>query len=148
MLIPLLLLFTLVPLLELALLIKIGRLIDVGPTIGLVVITGIIGAWLARHEGLRTLTRIRSELSAGQLPGNEMIDALLILVAGVFLVTPGVVTDGIGFLLLIPPVRALMRNYLKARFKAKFVMTHMSNTDWSRQDDFIDVEVKSLDDEQ
>ncbi|MHC4800030.1 MAG: FxsA family protein, partial [Planctomycetota bacterium] len=108
--------------------------------------TGIIGAWLARHEGLRTLTHIRSQLAAGQLPGDQMIDALLILVAGALLVTPGVVTDAIGFLLLIPPARAWVRNHLKKRFKDKFVMTNLNHMDRPVRDDFIDVEVKSPDD--
>jgi len=146
MLFPLLLLFVLVPLVELALLIKIGKVIDVGPTIALVVVTGVIGAFLARHEGLRIYGRIRSALAAGQLPGDQMIDALLILVAGVLLVTPGVITDGIGFVLLIPPARALLRNHLKKKFKARFTIVGMDDMHEPRRDDFIDVEVKSPED--
>jgi len=147
MLFRLLLLFTLAPLFELMLLIEIGRQIDVGPTIALVIITGVVGAALARHQGLRTFQQINRELAEGRLPGDPLIDALLILVAGVLLVTPGVMTDGVGFLLLLPPVRAVLRRYLKKRFQKQFVITNWSDFGPPRQNDFVDVEAKSVDEE-
>jgi len=146
MLLQLLLLFTLVPLVELMLLIKIGEWISLWPTIGLVVFTGIIGASLARKQGIRTWTRIRTDLGAGILPGDRLIDALLILIAGALLVTPGVITDGIGFFLLIPPARALIRNHLKKQFKSKFVIMNMNDRPQPGGDEFIDVEVHSPED--
>lgn len=141
----LLLLFTVVPLVELALLIRIGGAVGVGPTIGLVLVTGMIGWWLARREGLRTWLKIQSEMSQGHLPGNHLVDALLILVAGVVLVTPGILTDIAGFLLLVPPVRALVRKTLKKRFQAKMVTINPSSGMGGfrhASDDFVDVEAR------
>lgn len=111
----LILLFTLLPLVELTLLLRIGEWLGVGPTIGLIVITGIAGAWLARREGLRTWAAVRSELAAGRLPGQELLHALLVLVAGVVLVTPGVLTDAAGVLLLIRPVREAIAKRTRRR---------------------------------
>jgi UPF0716 family protein affecting phage T7 exclusion len=145
----LLLLFTVLPMVELALLIQIGKVMGVWATIAVVLLTGMLGWWLARREGLRTWVRIQSELSQGRLPGNHLVDALLILGAGVLLVTPGVLTDTVGFLLLIPPVRALARNALKKRFQARIVMVNMThNMSGFRRspDDFVDVEAYEADD--
>jgi len=145
MLLRLLLLFTLVPLIELSLLIEIGKRINVWPTIGLVIVTGIIGAALAKHEGLRTFHHIQADLNAGHLPTDRLIDALLILGAGVLLVTPGIITDGIGFSLLLPPVRKLIRNHFKKRFSSKFVIMHPGNFHRPPDDDLIDVESQPRD---
>lgn len=116
MLLRLFLLFTIVPVVELALLIRIGGLLGLGPTLLLVVGTGAAGAWLARREGLRAWLAVRDELQGGGLPGESLVHALLILAAGVVLITPGVLTDIAGILLLIPPVRrrliARVRNWL------------------------------------
>jgi len=99
------LLFVLVPLIELALLIQMGRWVGVLPTVALVIFTGILGAALARLQGLATLARFQQALAAGRLPHREMVEGLLILVAGAVLLTPGLLTDATGFLLLVPPVR-------------------------------------------
>lgn len=101
----LLLLFTLVPLVELALLIRIGGWIGAGPTVLLVVLTGVAGAWLARREGVRTWADVRQQLRRGRVPGRELLHALMVVVSGAFLVTPGVLTDAAGLLLLLRPVR-------------------------------------------
>jgi len=146
MLFQLLLLFTLMPLIELAVMIKVGGIIGVGPTIATVLGAGLLGAALARYEGLRTLHGVQADLAAGRLPGDRMIDALLILIAGVLLVAPGFVTDVIALLLLIPPVRVLARRYLKKRFAAKFTVINTAGphaAHSSRRDDFIDVEAHS-----
>jgi UPF0716 protein FxsA len=114
MLFVLFLVFTIVPLLELALLIYIGSKTSVLFTIGLVLLMGILGATLARWQGWQALTRIRYELRAGRMPADAMLDGLLILVAGVLLVTPGVLTDVVGFSFLIPPVRKVVKRALIA----------------------------------
>lgn len=101
----LILLFTLLPLAELSLLFKIGEWLGAGATLGLVIGTGVVGAWLARREGLRTWERVRVELAEGHMPGEELLHALLVLIAGVVLVTPGVLTDVAGLLLLVRPIR-------------------------------------------
>lgn len=112
----LLFLFIVVPLVELALLVKIGEIIGFWPTIGLVVVTGIIGASLAKAQGLRVFIKIRNELNAGRLPAAELLDGLLILVGGLVLLTPGLLTDLCGFALMVPAVRALLRKYLQKKF--------------------------------
>jgi len=145
MLLRLFLLFTLVPLIELSLLIEIGKRIDVWPTLALVIVTGVIGAALAKHEGLRTLNHIRTDLNAGHLPADRLVDALLILIAGALLVTPGILTDGIGFLLLLPPFRSLVREHLKKRFQSKFVIMHPGGFHRPPDDDLIDVEARPRD---
>jgi UPF0716 protein FxsA len=146
MLLRLLLLFILVPLIEVALLIQIGDWMGVLPTIGLVIFTGVVGAALARREGLRTWRAIQAELAAGRLPGDRMVDGLLILLAGAVLVTPGVLTDTIGFLLLVPPVRARVRTWLKERFRLRYRVVDMSGPPADRRE-FIDVQATSPQDE-
>jgi len=116
MFVRLLLLFTVVPLVELFLLVKLGTVVGVGPTIGLVIFTGVLGAWLARQQGLGVLRRLRVELAEGRLPAGALIDGLLILVAGAVLLTPGLLTDALGFVLLVPPSRAVVRRIVAARF--------------------------------
>lgn len=115
----LVLLFLLLPAVELGLLIQVDRLIGFGPTVGLIIVTGIAGSYLARREGVHTWRRLNSRLSKGDLPGKELIDGVIILVAGALLVTPGVLTDIVGFLGLLPPTRAIIRRILMRRFRAK-----------------------------
>jgi UPF0716 protein FxsA len=109
------LLFTLVPLVELYALIRLGSLIGAGPTILLVLGTGAAGAWLARREGFRSWSAVQSELAAGRLPAEELLHALVVVIAGVLLVTPGVFTDAFGLLMLIRPVRAAMIRKVRSR---------------------------------
>jgi UPF0716 protein FxsA len=115
----LLLLFLLTPAIELGLLIQVDKLIGFGPTIGLIVATGIAGSYLARREGLNTWRRLNERLNAGDLPGKELIDGVIILLAGALLVTPGVLTDVVGFMGLLPPTRALIRKLVMRRFRRK-----------------------------
>jgi UPF0716 protein FxsA len=103
-------LFILVPLVELYLLIELGSRIGVAATIAIVVVTGLIGAWLARSQGLRALNEVRSSLAVGEMPAEAIMDGLLILVAGAVLLTPGLLTDALGFFLLIPRGRRTMRS--------------------------------------
>ena len=120
----LLILFTAVPIVELALLIRIGRAISVGPTIALVLLTGMLGAALARHQGIRALGRIQAELAGGRMPTGPMVDGLLILIAGLLLIAPGVLTDAVGFVLLIPPARRLIRRRLAGYFARRVTIIH------------------------
>ncbi|MBD3386697.1 membrane protein FxsA [candidate division KSB1 bacterium] len=112
----LLLLFVGLPLIELALLIKLGQLWGLWPTIGLVVLTGIVGASLARIQGFLVYTRIQNELAGGRVPAEELIDGLLILVGGVVLLTPGILTDLFGFAMLFHPSRFYFKRWLRKRF--------------------------------
>ncbi|MFP4013746.1 MAG: FxsA family protein [Chitinispirillaceae bacterium] len=116
MLLRLIVLFTVFPLIELFLLIEIGRLIGALNTVLIVVATAILGAALAKREGLVTLSRIRMNLSRGIMPTEELFDGLLILIAGMVLITPGLITDTCGFLLLIRPTRKFFKKLLKKKF--------------------------------
>ena len=119
MFIRLLLLFTLVPLIELALLIEIGQKIGLWNTIAIVVLTGFIGAALARSEGFGIISRIQNELASGQLPGDSFIDGALVLAGALLLLTPGLITDAFGFALLLPFSRSFVKIYLKKYFSKK-----------------------------
>ena len=100
-----LLLFIVLPLAELWLLIKMGTLVGALPTVTLVVLTALVGMVLLRHQGLATLTRGRQRLEAGELPAEEMLEAMVLALSGVLLIAPGFVTDTLGLLGLLPPLR-------------------------------------------
>ena len=142
MLFRLLLLFTLVPLVELTLLLLIGRHMGLPFTLGLVIVTGVVGAWLARQQGLRCWREVQRQMSQGQLPAEPLLDGLMILVAGALLLTPGVLTDALGFALLLPPIRRRVRRYLAKRFKARIMVQPMPGFGEhpGGRDDAIDVE--------
>ena len=116
MLARLLLLFTIVPFIELALLLPLGEAIGLWPTLGLILVTAVLGAVLGKRAGLGAWRRIQGDLAHGRLPGDSMLDGLIVLVACTLLVTPGVLSDLTGLALLIPPLRSPVRRYLKARF--------------------------------
>jgi len=107
----LLFLFIALPVIELALLLQVGKVLGLGGTLLLVVFTGVAGAALARLEGLKLIFDIRSDINAGRMPTPRMVDGMLILIAGVLLITPGLLTDASGFLLLIPPFRSLLKRH-------------------------------------
>ncbi len=110
-------LFTAVPLLELMILIELGSAVGLGPTIGVVLLTGAVGAWAARTQGFYVLGQIQRELSTGQLPAAQLVEGAMVLVGGVFLITPGLLTDFAGFALMVPAVRRLIREMMMRKFK-------------------------------
>lgn len=110
------LLFVIVPLLELALLIQVGQVVGLGPTVLLVLATGAGGAALARREGLRTLAAIQGDLAVGRLPGTALLDGAAILFGGALLLTPGILTDVLGLSLLLP----VTRRWFAARMRRWF----------------------------
>ena len=117
----LLLLFIIVPFVELALLMKITDYVQSWQfTFGLVVVTGVVGAFLARLSGKQTFRRIQAELAEGRMPTESLVDALMIFVAGALLMTPGILTDLFGFSLLVPLCRRAYRSWLRRWFKARF----------------------------
>lgn len=105
------------PLLELTILVWLGSRIGFLPTIASILITGALGAILARAQGARVLREIRAELEAGRPPAARLLDGLLILIGGLLLLAPGVITDLVGFALLLPPTRNRLRRRLRARFE-------------------------------
>jgi len=120
----LILALTVIPLVELLILLRLAEAVSWGPTIALVIVTGVIGAWLARREGVRALSRIQDDLGAGRVPTLAMVEAMMILVAGVALVTPGILTDLAGFALLIPPVRRLIVRRVTRAISDRVVVMH------------------------
>jgi len=100
-----LLLFIVLPIAEMAVLIKVGGMIGVLNTIGLVLLTAVIGAWLLRQQGLATLLRANERLNSGELPAREVVEGLILAVGGALLLTPGFITDTAGFLCLLPGSR-------------------------------------------
>ena len=113
----LLLLFILVPALELALLLEVGSHLGTLPTLGLIAATGVVGASLARRQGLAVLGRAQDQMARGELPAGSLADGVMILVAGALLITPGILTDAFGFLLLVPVFREVVRSVAMTRLR-------------------------------
>ena len=125
----LLLLFIVVPMVELALLIKLGSLIGVLDTILLIVFTGAVGAILVRTAGIQCLFTVRQQLKSGMFPADELCNGLIILIAGALLITPGLLTDITGFALLVPAVRSVIKTRLRAYLERKVTTVHVANPD-------------------
>lgn len=113
------------PIIEIAVFIEAGEAIGLWPTLGIVILTAFVGTALLRHQGLATLARVRTSMDAGRLPVAELFDGLCLLIAGVLLLTPGFVTDGLGLGLFAPPIRTLLR---KALARHMTVRAHMHGT--------------------
>ncbi|GAE34115.1 FxsA family protein [Halalkalibacter akibai] len=112
----LLLLIIIVPALEIAVLILSGNVLGVWPTILLIIATGVLGAWLAKKEGLQAIRLAQLQAQQGQLPSGVLLDGICILIGGVVLLTPGFITDAIGFFLLIPKTRTYAKALLLKLF--------------------------------
>jgi UPF0716 protein FxsA len=114
------LLFLVVPMVEIYFLIKVGNAIGAISTIALVVFTALLGAMLLRFQGWITLQRARMSMAQGQLPATEMMEGVLLVFSGALLLTPGFVTDTIGFLLLVPPLRRALIQWFIGRSSGPF----------------------------
>ncbi len=119
MFIKILIIFTLVPLVELYILIEAGQQIGIFPTIGMILLTGIAGAYLARSQGFQLMQRIQGDLAQGRVPTEEMIDGGIILAGGLLLLTPGFCTDLFGFCLLTPATRKYLKGLIKIWLQQK-----------------------------
>ncbi|MGB6369918.1 MAG: FxsA family protein [Atribacterota bacterium] len=115
----LLILFVIVPVTELYILIEVGKKIGSLTTIGIIILTGIIGAYLVKGQGFMILKKIQNDLNEGIMPGDSLIQGAIILAGGIFLLTPGFVTDIIGFIFLIPVSRRVVKKYLLKWLKGK-----------------------------
>ena len=140
----LLLLFFLVPLIEIYLLIEIGGVIGVGWTIFFVVFTAVLGAFLVRAQGFATINRIRAQMNQGQLPAVELIEGLFLLIAGALLLTPGFFTDAIGFVCLTPPLRRSIIKYILSKGFVQSPKQHTSSRSQSQHP--IEGEFRRMDD--
>ncbi len=113
----LLLLFTIVPITELLLLLKLGEVIGIYYTILIIIGTGFLGVTLARREGFAVINKYREQLGTGHMPGDQLLDGVLILAGSLLLLTPGLLTDTTGFILLLPvtrrPIREIIKNKLR-----------------------------------
>ena len=109
---PLLFLFISIPILEMFVLIQVGGMIGAIPTVALVVLTATIGIWLLKQEGLATLNTVQEKLARGEIPGRELIEGAMLLIGGALLLTPGFVTDGIGFCCLLPFLRKPIAQFI------------------------------------
>jgi len=121
------LIFVAVPIIEIALFIQVGGAIGLWPTLAIVVLTAFAGTWLMREQGMMTLAKLQKSLAEGGNPADPMAQGAMILVAGVLLLTPGFFTDTVGFLLLLPPVRAALIKWISARIVASGSV-HFSST--------------------
>ena len=121
MLLKLFLAFTIIPIIEIFLLIEIGSMFGALTAVTLVILTGFLGAFLARMQGLQTLYRIQESLREGRMPSGELLDALLIVIAGLVLLTPGFLTDSAGFLLLTPATRNAIKNWLRRQIELRYM---------------------------
>lgn len=113
----LVLIFTVVPIVELALLIQVGRWVGLWPTLALVIGTGITGAWLTRREGLKAWRAFQLDVWEGRVPGQPILDGLAIFAGGALLLTPGLLTDLLGFALLAPPTRRWAQRRMLGRLR-------------------------------
>ena len=113
----LILAFTIIPIIELYILLMLSDLIGPHITILIIIITGVTGGILTKAQGLNTIKKIKTQLAAGDIPTDELLNGLLILSGGLLLLTPGILTDLTGFTLLIPFTRTPIRNFLKKKFK-------------------------------
>ncbi len=115
----LLFLFIAIPVAELYLFLTIGKEIGLWPTLAIIVATAFLGAWLTRMQGARAMARFQKATEEGRMPHEEVLDGVMILIAGLVLLTPGFLTDAVGFALLIPPVRTFLRKRLAKALKAR-----------------------------
>ena len=115
---------------EISVIIQVGQWIGFLNTVGLLLLVSLLGAWLVKRQGLGVMARIRDQRSAGRIPATEAFDGALILVAGILLVIPGFVTDALGLLLLLPPVRAVVRRFVSRRVLREVEMVRAKQ--WTR----------------
>ena len=130
------LIFIVVPLLELYLLIKIGQFLGAEVTIALVVVTGILGAIFVRAQGFSLVTKIKHDLNEGKLPHKRLFEGVCILASGLLLITPGLLTDLAGFLLLIPPLRVRLINTLLRKARTYISKEGSPPVTWTYQNRF------------
>ena len=142
MFVVLLLLFIVVPLVEITVIVQVAHAIGGWNAIGLLLLISIAGAWLVKHEGFVVMRKLRGELDAGHMPTNELVDGLLLLVGGLMMLTPGFVTDAVGLLLVFPLTRPGVRSIIRTRFAAKinvFTSDPPRRRRTDNNDDIIDV---------
>lgn len=151
---PFLILFVLIPLAEIFVFLKMSGLIGLGTSLLIALGTAILGGFLVKYQGLRTMVSAQNTLRGGQLPSKDLFDGLCIVAAGATLITPGFITDALGFSLLVPKIRDILRRKLKASavfkatgFNAEYTEFH-DNKNYHKPNDpnVIDVEYETIKD--
>ncbi len=122
----LLALFIVVPIVEIALFIQVGGALGVGMTVALVVLTALVGASLVRSQGLQTIMSVQTRLQQGEMPAQQIVEGVMLAVAGVLLLTPGFMTDAFGMIFLLPAPRAAIAKQLMSRVKVQASSAHFS----------------------
>ena len=117
----LLLLFVVVPVVEIWVIVQVGQAIGVLPTLGLLLADAVIGTWLFRREGRKAWAALREAIAAGRVPAKEVADGALVVVGGAFLLSPGFVTDAVGLLCVLPPTRAFLRRALTSVVRVRLL---------------------------
>ena len=128
MLLKLFLAFTIIPIAEIYILIKIGTFFGTFTSILLVIITGFVGAYLARIQGLNILFSINESMREGRIPSQELLDALFVAIAGLLLLTPGFITDLVGFILIFQSSRNLIKSWLQNKIIKQKMSTRPEDT--------------------
>jgi len=123
--------FILVPIIEITVLIKVGSVIGIASTIVVVIFTAILGAYLVRQQGFATLQSVQKEMNEGRVPALQMAEGIALLFAGALLLTPGFVTDGVGFALLTPPIRRAIIAWVSQQGMFKAQTVYSSTTVYS-----------------
>src|SRR3954451_1719187 len=123
----LILLFIVVPIAELYVILKVGDLIGILPTVALLVADSLLGSWLLKAQGRTVWRRFQETMQAGRIPHREVLDGVLVIFGGAFLITPGFLTDIVGVLLLLPPTRSLFRRFLIRRGGKFFGLSVIAN---------------------
>ncbi len=142
---PLFLLLLIVPIIEIVLFIEVGGMIGVWPTIGIVLLTAIIGTAMLRRQGLAALRNLQARIAAGENPGRLLADGAMILIAGVLLLTPGFLTDMVGFLLLVPGVRGWLWSRLAPRLVVVDVQGRRTARVWPGGKTVVEGEYEEVD---
>jgi UPF0716 protein FxsA len=137
---PLVLIFILVPLVELYVIIQVGQAIGALPTIAILLADSLLGSALMRSQGRAVWRRFNETLAAGRPPAREVLDGGLVILGGAFLLTPGFVTDAFGLILLLPPTRAMVRGMLVRRFSRRFLFSRRGRATPETGDHLYDVE--------
>ena len=142
--------FTIIPFVELYILFRLADLTSALTTLTIVILTGIVGAYIAKREGLSIFKKTQEKLSEGSLPKDTLIEGLCVLIGGILLLTPGILTDIFGFSLLFPVTRVIYREFIKKHFKTKvnYQMYTNQTKDYKStdEDEVIDVDYEEIDD--
>ena len=137
---PFFIIFVVIPLVEIMVFMSVGEWVGMWKTLFLAFFTAVLGGFIIKYQGLHTISAMQKASSEGRMPVNEIFDGVCLIAAGATLITPGFVTDSIGFLLLIPPVRAVLRDFIKKRTELHMAMGGQQNSP-----DVIDIEYEKID---